>query len=428
MKESGAVIRTLFVASLIGAIFTPTVVAQTATAEPESASRILNDIRWLADDAREGRGVGTAGLEAAAQYIAQRFEEIGLEPGGTDGYFQRFQLDPASPVLSRTQLGGEQVENVVGILPGRGRLAGQVVVIGAHYDHLGLGTRGYAGFSRDTAPVGVIHNGADDNASGTAALLETARRLAARGAQDRRTIVFVAFTAEELGTVGSMYYVEHPAMPNDSTTVMLNYDMVGRPLGDTLIVGGTGSAAELSSMVDRVNARYGLAIGKQDDPWGSSDHAVFYGKSIPVLHFYTSLHADYHTSTDDWERINPEGEARIVAFATDLAWEMATRPDDVTYLAFERPPPPSGGPRASLGTVPDMVTAGEGMRVQAVRAGGAAAEAGLQAGDVITRIGDVEVKNIYGLQEALTTYKRGETVTIVFLRNGERMETQATLK
>ena len=416
------------VASAAGAMLTPTIDAQTATAESESAARILADIRWLADDAREGRGVGTAGLEAAARYIARRFEEIGLEPGGTDGYFQRFQLDPASPIVANTQLGGEPIENVVGILPGRGRLARQVVVIGAHYDHLGLGTRGYAGFSRDTAPVGVVHNGADDNASGTAALLETARWLAGRRAVDRRTFVFVAFTAEELSTAGSMYYVEHPVMPNDSTIVMLNYDMVGRPSGDTLAVGGIGSAAELSSTVDRVNARYGLSIRKQDDPWGRSDHAVFYGKSIPVLHFYTSLHADYHTATDDWERINPEGEARIVAFATDLAWEMATRPDDVTYLAFERPPAPAGGPRASLGTVPDMVTAGEGMRVQAVRAGTAAEEAGLQAGDVITQIGDVEVKSIYGLQEALTTYKRGETVTIVFLRHGERLETQATLR
>lgn len=401
---------------------------QSARASSDGAARIMEDVRWLADDAREGRGVGTAGLEAAAEYIAQRFAEIGLAPGGTDGYFQTFELDPNSPALRQTTLGGEQVRNVVGILPGRGELAGQVVVLGAHFDHLGLGTRGYIHSSRDSTGEGVVHNGADDNASGTVALLESARNLAAREAPDRRTIVFVAFTAEELGTIGSMYYVEHPAVSNDSTTVMLNFDMIGRLSGDTLVVGGTGSAPELVAALEEANADYGLFLGKQPDPWGNSDHQVFYGKAIPVLHFFTSLHADYHTPADDWEKLDYDGIAQIAALVSDLAWDMATRRADVTYVAFERPAPPSGGPRASLGTVPDMVTAGEGMRVQAVRGGTAAAEAGLQAGDVILQIGEIEVKDIYGLQEALTTYKTGQTVTIVFLRDGERMQTQATLK
>ncbi len=402
--------------------------AQTTAPERAAADRISEDIRWLADDAREGRGVGTVGLDAAAAYIADEFREIGLTPGGTDGYFQPFVLDPKAPVLAHTQLGGESVKNVIGILPGRGVLAAEVVVIGAHYDHLGLGTRGYAGMSRDSAAANQIHNGADDNASGTAALLETARDLATREAVDRRTIIFVAFTAEELGTIGSMYYAEHPVTAHDSTLAMLNFDMVGRLSGDTLVVGGTGSAEELEATIDRVNRRYGFSIGKQADPWGNSDHAIFYGKDVPVLHFYTSPHEDYHTPTDDWDKLNTAGIARIAAFGADVAWELATRPGDLTLLAFERPKQPQGGPRASLGTVPDMVTAGEGMRVQAVRAGTAAEEAGLHAGDVILQIGEVEVKNIYGLQEALTTYATGQTVVIVFLRDGERMETTATLQ
>jgi hypothetical protein len=401
--------------------------AQSAAPASESVERITRDVAWLADDAREGRGVGTAGLEAAAAFIAEAFREIGLEPGGTDGYFQTFELDPRSPVLAHTQLGGEPVKNVIGILPGRGALASEVLVIGAHYDHLGLGTRGYAQMSRDSAAANQVHNGADDNASGTAALLETARTLAAREAESHRTVVFVAFTAEELGTIGSSYYVEHPVAPHDSTLVMLNFDMVGRLSGDTLVVGGTGSATELEATLDRLNHRYGFHIGKQADPWGNSDHAVFYGKEVPVLHFYTSPHQDYHTPSDDWQLLNTAGIARIVSFASDVAWQLATQPGDLTLLAFERPEPVRGGPRASLGTVPDMVTAGEGMRIQAVRAGTAADQAGLVAGDVILQIGDVEVKDIYGLQEALTTYKAGEAVVIVFLRDGERMETTATL-
>jgi Zn-dependent M28 family amino/carboxypeptidase len=419
--------RTLSVLVTIFALAAPLGQAQSTAPSPESVQRITSDVAWLADDAREGRGVGTAGLEAAAAYVAEEFREIGLEPGGTDGYFQSFELDPRSPVLAHTQLGGESVKNVIGILPGRGALAGEVLVIGAHYDHLGLGTRGYAQMSRDSAPANQVHNGADDNASGTAALLETARALAARDTESHRTIVFVAFTAEELGTIGSSYYVEHPVIPHDSTLAMLNFDMVGRLSGDTLVVGGTGSATELEATLDRLNRRYGFNIGKQADPWGNSDHAVFYGKEVPVLHFYTSLHQDYHTPSDDWQLLNTAGIARIVSFASDVAWELATQPGDLTLLAFKRPEPVRGGPRASLGTVPDMVTAGEGMRIQAVRAGTAADEAGLVAGDVILRIGDVEVKDIYGLQEALTTYTSGEVVVIVFLRDGERMETTATL-
>ena len=421
--------RTLAALAATALTTAASLLAQSAAVAPPSSARITQEVAWLADDAREGRGVGTAGLDQAADFIAQAFAEIGLEPGGTDGFFQPFELDPNSPALAHTEFGGSKVKNVVGILRGTGSLAGQVVVLGAHYDHLGYGNHGYEASSRDTAAVKGIQNGADDNASGTVALIETARNLAQRTAADRRTFVFVAFTAEELGAIGSSYYVEHPVLAIDSTDAMLNFDMVGRLSGDSLTIGGTGSAEELSDALDRANVKYGLHLGKQADPWGSSDHAVFYAKNIPVLHFYTQLHQDYHTAQDDWDRINMVGIADVVGLASDVAWDLATRPADMTYLAFERPAPPAGGKRASLGTMPDMVSSGlAGMRVQGVREGTAAAEAGIKAGDIILQIGDVVVKDVYGLQEALTTYKTGETVTIVFLRDGERMETKATLK
>jgi len=429
MSNLKTIARALPVAAATGLVAAGSLLAQSASVAPPSAARITQEIAWLADDAREGRGVNTAGLDQAADFIADAFAEIGLEPGGTDGYFQVFQLDPNSPALAHTDFGGATVKNVVGILRGSGALASEVVILGAHYDHLGRGDHGYEASSRDTAKVKGIQNGADDNASGTAALIEAGRSLAARTAPDRRTIVFVAFTAEELGAIGSAYYVEHPALPIDSTDVMLNFDMVGRLSGDSLTIGGTGSAEELPAVLARANRKYRLNLGMQADPWGSSDHAVFYAKGIPVLHFYTQLHQDYHTSADDWDKINMAGVAEIVGFATDVAWDLATRPEEVTYVAFERPAPPAGGKRASLGTMPDMVSSGlEGMRVQGVREGTAAAEAGIKAGDIILKIGDVVVKDVYGLQEALTTYKTGETVTIVFLRDGQRMETKATLK
>ncbi len=424
--------RRTFLCWIVAALaVAPVVRAQTAASAAPAATaveRVTQDMRWLADDAREGRGVGTDGLEAAAQYIADAFAAAGLEPGGTDGFFQPFELNPQSPALAHTELGGEQVKNVVGILPGRGTLSREVVVLGAHYDHLGRGTRGYAMMSRDTAAANKIHNGADDNASGTTALLEIARILATRDADERRTFVFVALTAEELGTIGAIHYVEEPAQPLEQTTAMLNFDMVGRLRGDSLVVGGTGSSPQLSNALDTVNDAYGFVLLKQDDPWGNSDHAVFYGKELPVLHFYTNLHADYHTPSDDWDLINMDGVARIAAFASDLAWSIATGNEALDYVAVARPERVRGGDRASLGTMPDMVTPGEGMRIQGIRAGTAAEEAGLQTGDVILSIGEVKVKDVYGLQEALTTYKAGDTVTIVFMRDGERMETEATLK
>src|SRR5574341_1768906 len=191
------------------------------------ARRVLADVEYLAADAREGRGVGTQRLDEAGRYIADAFRRLRLAPGNPDGggsYFQPFTISPDAPAVAHLNLGGAATRNVVALLPGRSpALRGAVVVIGAHYDHLGLG-----GFGALDAPdsTGVIHNGADDNASGTTALLEVARRLASR--QLDRTVVFIAFSGEELGALGSAYYVQHATVPIDSIYAMLNMDMVGR--------------------------------------------------------------------------------------------------------------------------------------------------------------------------------------------------------
>jgi hypothetical protein len=401
--------------------------AQTA-APPSAVARIRTELSWLADDAREGRGVGTAGLEQAAAYIARRFEEAGLEPGGTQGWFQPFQISPTAPGAAHTELGGEAVKNVIGILPGRGPLAGQVVVVGAHYDHLGLGTRGYIGFALDTA-IGVVHNGADDNASGTAALIEAARLIVDRRPREHRTFVFIAFTAEELGTIGSQYYIAHPVRPNDSTYAMLNFDMVGRLRGDSLIVIGVGSATELPALLDSANASYGFALQRQDDPWGRSDHSSFYGAHIPVVHYFTNVHEDYHRATDDWEKLNTEGIAEIAAYAADLGVTLATREAPLTFVDVPQPPPPTAmGRRASLGTIPDMTESPGGVRLAGVRSGTPAAEAGLQAGDILIRIGDFEIKDLNDMQRALTSLKAGDRVLLVVMRAGQRIEATATLR
>ena len=392
--------------------------------ESGPSEQILTDIRFLADDALEGRGLGTAGLDAAADYIAERFREVGLQPGGEDGYFQPVQIDSTAPALAHSGLGAVDAKNVVGILEGSGTLASQVVVVGAHYDHLGLGGTS----SLDPDSVGVVHNGADDNASGTAAVIEVARRLQQHTAQDRRTVVFVAFTGEESGLLGSDYYVKNPVRPNDSTFAMINFDMVGRLKENTLITIGTGSATELTMLLDSVNVESQFDLAEQEDPWGRSDHSSFYAASMPVVHLFTDNHVDYHRPSDDWEKIDSTGVVRISDYAADLTWAFATRQDRLTFVDVPRPAPTGGmGSGASLGSIPDMSGSPGGVRFNGVRAGSAADQAGLQAGDILIQLGDHEVNDLYDMTAALGAHSPGDRVRIVVLRDGERIDTATTL-
>jgi hypothetical protein len=386
--------------------------------------RISSHLKYLAADARMGRGLGTAGLDSAAHYIARQFQAAGLEPGGTDGYFQPFRIDPTAPAVAHAGIGETWVKNVVGILPGRGRLAGQAVVIGAHYDHLGLGGMG----SLDPDSTDVVHNGADDNASGTSALLSAAAILAHQSTVERRTLVFVAFTAEELGLIGSSHYVKNPTVSNDSTYAMVNMDMVGRLREGSLITIGTGSAEELTVLLDSVNTRFGLTLKDMEDPWGRSDHSSFYGEGIPVVHLFTDNHEDYHRTTDDWGKINVEGVATVARFAADLAWTFSTRSDPLTFVDVPQPVQAStGGYGAYLGTIPDMSGSPGGVRFTGVRSGSPAEKAGLQGGDILVQFGEMEIKDLYDMTAALREHKPGDVVPLAVMRDGERIELTATL-
>jgi hypothetical protein len=391
---------------------------------PPPPEQILADIQYLADDAREGRGLGTAGLDAAAEYIASRFRQVGLQPAGPDGYFQPFRVDSTAPALAHSDIGAVAARNVVGVLPGSGDLRDQAVVVGAHYDHLGLG--GSSSLEPDS--VGVIHNGADDNASGVAALIEVARLLAAETSSDRRAIVFVAFTGEEAGLLGSDYYVKNPVHSTDSTYAMINFDMVGRLEDNTLIAIGTGSATELPTLLDSLNAEAQFDLATQDDPWGRSDHSSFYGASMPVVHFFTDNHADYHRPSDDWDKIDSTGVVRISEYTADLTWVFATRVDRLTFVDVPQPAPMGGTDNGAwLGSIPDMSGSPGGVRFSGVRAGSPADSAGLMAGDVLVQLGDQEVADLYDMTAALRAHSPGDRVTIVVLREGERVEAMVTL-
>ncbi len=406
---------------LAAALVAASLPAQSAT------ERVAKDLRYLADDAREGRGIGTAGLDSAAAYLAAAFARIGLRPAGESGFFQAFTVDSSAPAAAHLPgVAGARAQNVVGLLPGSGTLAGQTLVIGAHYDHLGRG-----GFGAMDAPesTGVVHNGADDNASGTVALLEMARRLKADRASNRRTIVFIAFSGEELGLLGSTYYVKHPVRPLETTYAMLNLDMVGR-LGDRkLAVFGTETAKEFPALLDSVTTRDQMPVAGTGDGYGSSDHESFYTQNIPVLHFFSGMHEDYHRSTDDWPKIDLPGLVRVARVAGDMAERLATRAAPLTYVKVEaRRSVSSGGYGAYLGTIPDMTESPGGVLLSGVRAGSPAEEAGLKGGDILIQLGDHVIKNLYDMTDALNAYRPGDTVVVVFLRDGQRTEAQATLR
>ena len=398
---------------------------QAADSLAPAARRVQTDVTWLADDAREGRGVKTAGLTAAGDYIAAAWRRAGVKPAAKDGsFFQRFTLAADAPGVMHTDLGGAETRNVVGVIPGVDPARrGQVVVVGAHYDHLGLGGAN----ALDPDSTGKVHNGADDNASGTAALLEIGRQLAGR--RPARTIVLIAFSAEEVGALGSNYYVKNPVQPVDSIYAMLNLDMVGRLRGEKLLAFGAATATEFPALLDSLNK---TAAGQFDlrasgDGWGPSDHASFYAAKRPVLHFFTDTHEQYHRSTDDSDLINNAGLARIATFVAELAGALANRQGTLTFVDAPRPQMTGGGSGASLGTIPDMAESPGGVKISGVRAGGPAAVVGMQKDDIITKIGEHTIGNLYDMTNALRAHKPGDTVVVVYKRGDVEHKVTAVL-
>jgi len=335
---------------------------------------------------------------------------------------------PGAPVNLQVTLkeNHERAENVVGLLPGADPdLRDQRVVIGAHYDHLGFGHFG----ALDRQAEGKVHPGADDNASGTAVLMEVARRIAKLPVKPGRTIVFAAFSGEELGLYGSRHFIEH----RDSTAAiktMINLDMVGRLRENRVTVFGARSGENLSALVTRSARGLGLEVTESNDV-GRSDHMSFYSKKIPVLHFFTGTHGDYHRATDTWEKLNFEGMARISDLVMATALDIANSKEPIHFVSLPSRSPPkmgsAGGVGVYLGTIPDYGAVANGVRLAGVSSGSPAAQAGLREGDVIVRVGDKAIQNIEDLTDALQAHKSGDQVNVVVLRAGATVTLRATL-
>jgi peptidase M28-like protein/PDZ domain-containing protein len=315
-----------------------------------------------------------------------------------------------------------EVKNVIAVLEGEGATADETIVIGAHYDHLGWG--GDGSFVPDKRE---IHNGADDNASGAAALVEVARELTRREHKLPRRIVLIAFTGEERGLLGSAYYCRHPLFPLERTVAMLNMDMVGRLQDDKLIVQGVDTATEFGPIIDRLNERAGFKITRQPGGFGPSDHASFYGQKIPVMHFFTGVHKDYHRPTDDYDKINATGMRRVAEFVAETAVALAEAPGRPTYKETKPPAMLGGGSRPYFGSIPDFSNPEPGYSISGVAQGGPADKGGLKAGDTIIRLGDSRIGNLEDFDSALRKHKGGDKVGVVVKRAGQEVTLSVTL-
>jgi hypothetical protein len=352
--------------------------------------------------------------------------------------------------------------NVVGILPGSDpKWKNEAIVIGAHYDHLGLGGEGSGSLSARTG----IHHGADDNASGVAGLIELARMFSSQNPKPRRTIVFIAFSGEEEGLIGSNYYVNHPIIALANTVAMINMDMIGRLKEKALIVGGVGTAQEWRELIGAANDVQGMTVslnsagadrttmpigipvvtgsngrpvvtkdpGKKfiltlnEDGFGPSDHSSFYAKQVPVLFFWTGNHEDYHKPSDTADKINYEGEARVVSFVERIVRDIDRGDKRPTYaVAKSESQGRAGGFRVYLGTIPNYAETNDGLKLDGVRDDSPAAKAGLKAGDRIVKMAGHEVKNVYDYTYALGEMKAGQEYEVEIVRGSERLTLKIT--
>lgn len=409
-----------------------------------AAGMILVDLNNRADDKTElltTRGsLARGGNSLVAAQVKRRVIEKWLTAHGVSLESLKEKIDrdekPASMAIPNAtaklqvtlEEQREQTENVIAVLPGADpALRDQYIVVGAHYDHLGLGEFG----ARNLSAVGQIHHGADDNASGAAVVLDLARRFSQSANRPKRSLVFVAFSGEELGLFGSRFFVEHFAfLP--ATKAMINLDMVGRLRDNRLTASGARSGSTLSDIVNNAGREMDLTIGETNDV-GRSDHMSFYNKKIPVVHFTTGVHADYHRPSDTWEKLNIDGMAKIADLAQSIIAKLADANEPINFVSLPSRPTSEQsdnrrGVAVYLGTMPDYGADTDGVRITGVANDSPAARAGLREGDVIVKLADEKIQNIEDLTAVLRSHKPGDAVEITVLRSGATVKLTATLQ
>lgn len=431
-------------------LFAATITLSASSLYPQAISkeRIKKDIAYLASDKLKGRGTSSEEEAAAAAYIAKEFKTAGLLPKGqasdSDGtdvrvgsqgygriviglpknkeflYPFTFKKNPDPHDTSTANIKERKGIDVVGFLDNG---APYTIVIGAHYDHLGLG---HDHNSLDANPEEKIHNGADDNASGTAGVLELARYFAGNNVKEKYNMLFMCFSGEELGLLGSKKWCDNPTIPLNSIDYMINMDMIGRLNDSTkkLIVYGVGTSPTWVPLLDQTNSYFN--IKKDSSGIGPSDQTSFYLKDIPVLHFFTGQHSDYHKPTDDADKINYDGEQQVLQYIAKLVEQTEALPK-LTFTKTAAPASNSNmGFKVTMGVMPDYAFEGKGLRIDGVTDGKPASKAGIKAGDIVIGMGGEVIANIQDYMKALSHYKKGNTTTVKILRGQQEMELPLT--
>ena len=374
---------------------------------------ILEHIKYLSSDELEGRYPGSKGSDLAIDYIATDYKRSQLSSLGSDDYLQFFDF---------TNQQGEKIKipNVVGMVPGT-TLKDEYIVIGAHFDHLGYGGAHSGSLEMNSS---AIHNGADDNASGIAGMLELASKLSSERKKIKRSLIFIAFNAEEQGIFGSKYFVKNSPVNTSNIITMINLDMIGRLNNLSLNISGTGTSPLFNKILDKISKKHYLNINKNPEGFGPSDHSSFYSNNIPVLFFFTGGHSDYHKPSDDWNKINSSGQKKIV----DMIYDVVLEIDNNT----KRPKFTEAGPKSmaspgrvklkvTFGFMPSYSSIGKGLGVDGVRTEGPAGKAGLVKGDIILEINGEVVKDIYAYMGILEKLKPGESSEVKVLRNNNEI-------
>ncbi len=391
-----------------------------------SPDRLMTHIQVLTGPEMEGRGLGTPGIERAANYIAAQFQEAGLKPAGDDGsYFQTWTEEtPDGRSLT--------LKNIVAVIPGkRGDWNSQSVVVGAHYDHLGYGWPDFR-----SGQLGKLHPGADDNASGVAVLLEVARLLNSQLKPDR-SLVFVAFTAEEWNLRGSRHYVEQmERWPASDALAMINLDSVGRLQGRPVTLLGTGSADEWPHIARGIGFTTGVESTSVADDFGGSDQKNFLSAGVPAVQVFGGAHQDYHWPSDTADKIDREGLVKIAVWTREAAVYLSERdrpmtsrlsPAQTTVAAPTTSPGETSGRRVSLGTLPDFTYPGPGVMVSQIIPGTPAEAAGMAAGDLILSINQSPTDDLRAFAEILRSLQPGQEIRIVVRRGEEELTLTATV-
>ena len=316
------------------------------------------------------------------------------------------------------------VNNVLAYLPGK---TDEYVIIGAHYDHLGYGNYD----SLAPSQIGQIHPGADDNASGTAGVLELARAFAPMKGKLQRGILFASFAGEELGLLGSAHWVQQPTLPLEKAVAMLNMDMIGRIKDDKVYIGGVGTGSTLKAAIEQARAKSNFKIEYSPGGYSASDHTSFVTKRIPVLFFFSGLHSDYHKPSDTWDKINPHGAAHLVDVVGDTGLQLASAAERPTFIAVVEDKPvagASGGYGPYFGSIPDFGQVENGVKFSDVKPASPAAKAGLKAGDILVQFGDKPIKNLYDFTDALRRSKVGDVVEVRVMRDGKAVQASVKLE